>query len=206
MHSLFNAEGPMFRILSFLVDLVIISLFFMVCCIPVVTIGGACIALYDVAAHYFRDGEGHMLGRFFRTLKNEFLRGLLLELIVGLSLYVFGFWSAWLLRLGMESAVLAVISRLLLVTLLLPPAFGFWCFCLESRFVYPFGVLLKNGFLFVFLHLPQTAAAMVILVLAFVLLWAFPSLIIVLPGLTAYLQSFFAEKVLKQYMPKEPAE
>ena len=57
-----------------------LSCCWVLCCVPVGTIGAACIALYDATAHCVRGGEGGMYRRFFRTFKNELGRGFLLTL------------------------------------------------------------------------------------------------------------------------------
>ena len=43
--SFFNMDGPIFRFLNKMADLCILNLIFMICCLPVITIGASLTAL-----------------------------------------------------------------------------------------------------------------------------------------------------------------
>ena len=45
MNNLFNMDGPLFRFLSKVADLMILNLIFLISCIPIVTIGASITAL-----------------------------------------------------------------------------------------------------------------------------------------------------------------
>ncbi len=48
MRGVFNPDSPMMRALGVVWDLIVLNLLFLVCCIPVVTIGPAITALHYV--------------------------------------------------------------------------------------------------------------------------------------------------------------
>ena len=60
MSRAFNFEGPVFTFLSRLADLFWLNLLFIVCCIPVITIGAATTALYYVTLKMAKDEEGYI--------------------------------------------------------------------------------------------------------------------------------------------------
>ncbi|MBO5129959.1 MAG: YesL family protein [Oscillospiraceae bacterium] len=203
MRSFFNPDNFLWRWFGKLADYVMLSCVWILCCIPMVTIGASCIALYDATAHCVRGNEGGTYKRFFRTFKRELGRGIVMTI----------FWAVlcWLLNAGYQVVsqladtgnVWAVLSIVYFCTLFIPLGTACWAVALESRFTYSFGDLHRNAFIFTFAHLPHTFAMAALLVLAInVCINLFP-LIMVIPGLLTYLQSFFAERVMKKYMPSE---
>ena len=63
---MFNIDGKFFGVLSRLADLVILNLLFLVCCIPVVTVGAAVTAMYSVTWKMAEEKEGYILKGFFK--------------------------------------------------------------------------------------------------------------------------------------------
>lgn len=200
---MFNSENFIWRWCAKLADYVILSCFWILCCIPVVTIGPACIALYDATAHCVRGPEGGTYRRFFRTFKRELGRGILMTLMWAAICWFLNAGYQVMVQLAEGSSTWTILSIVYFCSLFIPLGTVCWAVALESRFTYSFGALHKNAFIFTFAHLPHTFAIVALLVLAINVCINFFPLIIVIPGLMVYLQSFFAERVLKKYMPAE---
>lgn len=66
---MFSIEGKFFGTISRLGDLVILNILFLVCCIPIVTIGASITAMYSVTKKMTEDKEGYILKVFFVHLK-----------------------------------------------------------------------------------------------------------------------------------------
>lgn len=200
---MFNSENFIWRWCAKLADYVILSCFWILCCIPVVTIGPACIALYDATAHCVQGPEGGTYRRFFRTFKRELGRGILMTLMWAAICWFLNAGYQVMVQLAEGSSTWTILSIVYFCSLFIPLGTVCWAVALESRFTYSFGALHKNAFIFTFAHLPHTFAIVALLVLAINVCINFFPLIIVIPGLMVYLQSFFAERVLKKYMPAE---
>ena len=65
--SLFRLDGPVFRFVERVANLVILNLIFLLFCVPVVTIGPAITALYYVAIKLMRREESGILRDFLLT-------------------------------------------------------------------------------------------------------------------------------------------
>ena len=205
MRNFFNPENWLWRGFGLLADYFLLSACWFLCSIPVVTVGSASIALYDAVAHCVKGGEEHMIRRFFRTFKNELLRGCLLTLLfAGLALLLNGGYQV-MTQLG-SSETMKTLSMVYFCLLLLPLGWACWCLALESRFVYPLGQLLKNALAFTFGHLPQTLAIALVFVVGYNVLLNFPFAVMVVPAPMAHLQSLFIEKVFVKYMPPKEEE
>lgn len=67
-------ENPVIAFLNKMADLILLNLIFLLCCIPVVTIGPAITALYAVSLRSVRYGDGYVIqtfsGRLSRILNS----------------------------------------------------------------------------------------------------------------------------------------
>lgn len=70
-------ENPVIAFLNKMADLILLNLIFLLCCIPVVTIGPAITALYAVSLRSVRAMEMGMLYRLFSGRLSRILNSLL---------------------------------------------------------------------------------------------------------------------------------
>ena len=73
MNSIFSYDSPMMQILMYIGDLIILNVIFLVCCVPLFTIGAAQAGLYT-AMRVLNDKEDDtsVVGAFFRGFKSGF--------------------------------------------------------------------------------------------------------------------------------------
>ncbi len=202
MGKFFDTENWLWRWIGRLPDLFALSLLWLVCCVPVVTVFPATIALYDSIARCVRGSEGGTYRRFFRTLKQELVRGILLSLLwffLGFVLYC-GYNA--ILDRG-ESNAVSAFSLVYLVSMVIPFATLCWLVPLESRFQYGFWQLHRNAALVAFGHLPSTAAIAALFWGAATLVYNMPVLLPLIPATLVCLQVSFTERVMKKMMPEE---
>lgn len=89
--NIFSPDGPVYRMMRNLTDLLKINFLWMLCSLPIVTLGGATIAAYDVTMKMAADEEGHVGRQFLKAFKDNFKTGI----PYGLSLLV-GLYFVWL--------------------------------------------------------------------------------------------------------------
>ena len=76
MRGVFNPDSPMMRALGVVWDLIVLNLLFLVCCIPVVTIGPAITALHYVTTKMAGEKDGTpVVGNFFQVIPGKFPPG-----------------------------------------------------------------------------------------------------------------------------------
>ena len=79
MRGVFNPDSPMMRALGVVWDLIVLNLLFLVCCIPVVTIGPAITALHYVTTKMAGEKDGTpVVGNFFKSFRANFRQGVLM--------------------------------------------------------------------------------------------------------------------------------
>ncbi len=92
---MFQIDGPVVRFFSILGDMIILNILWIICCVPIVTIGPATIAAHYVAMKLVRD-EGRSVKEmffksFFCNLKQGMLLGIIFTfvgIILGVDLYI----------------------------------------------------------------------------------------------------------------------
>lgn len=197
--NFFNPEGLVWKPLGQLGDLVMLSLLWGICSVPLVTIGPSTAALYDCTVHVVRRGEDGLFSRFWRTFRAELRTGLLTTLLWAALLGALFFLRALLMRrLGYAGAGGAV-GMATLVVLLIPAGMACWVFPLLSRFTFSFASLSGTAVRLALGHILRTLALALLTLVAVELCLRFTSPLIVLPGFTALLWTFLIEPVFARY-------
>ena len=201
--GIFSPDNPLMITMSQITDCIFLSLFWMLGCIPVVTIGVSAAALYDAVYHGFHRGDKHNWQRFLSSFRQNLKPGIVptvVFLAVSLSLgkVLISLWNSavagalsWMVFSGAAFAGVLLFGILSLM------------FPVLSRFENSFAGLVKNTFFLSMANLPRTLIIGIINGLSVVLcaLYVFP--LFFLPALSALICSVFIEPMFKPYMPEE---
>ena len=72
MRSLFDMNNIVFRTLSRMGNLILLNLMFVLCCLPVVTIGAAWTAMYSVTLKMVKNEEGYLWKDYWKAFRSNF--------------------------------------------------------------------------------------------------------------------------------------
>lgn len=197
-NRLLNGDLPIWRLLSTFMDLVFVSLLWLVCSLPLITIGAASAAAYDTVVHGIRRKEPGLLARFFSTFKSELLRGALCTVIWALALALLGLLLVYVIGLGdSPMSFIFLVNAVILGVVVLGSLV--WVFPILSRFQMSAGKAAAAAVRMAFARLPATLAMVLALAVTAgaCYVWLFP--LTVMPGLMWYLQAGFIEPVFSQY-------
>lgn len=93
-----NEANIVIRFLNKMTDLIVLNILFILCCIPVVTIGASISAMYYVNLTSVRYGDGYIAKRFFAAFKRNFKQSTIYWLIVAAIIAViyvdYRFWNS----------------------------------------------------------------------------------------------------------------
>lgn len=91
-----HEDGPITSLLSRLTDLLLVNVFWVICCLPIVTIGASTTAMYDVCMRLALHEEIGVIKTFFQSFIRHLKRGTLLFLLAALAaaLLIIDFWAA----------------------------------------------------------------------------------------------------------------
>lgn len=84
----FSVDGGIYKFMQSLWDLVKINFLWIICSIPVVTLGAATIAAFDVTMKMADDEEGYVAHQFMRSFKANIKNGMPLGILWLFCLYV----------------------------------------------------------------------------------------------------------------------
>lgn len=156
MKNFFHPDGPVVRFLGRIAELMALNLCFLLCCLPVVTIGASVTALYG--SLFTREEEG-AFRRFFRRFRENFRQGTVLGLILGAIglVLVLDFQL-----LGQLEGRFALVKYLLYLAALCWAGVSTFAFGLAARFRNTLGRILKNALLLAVSMLPRTVLMVLI--------------------------------------------
>lgn len=201
MSNFFNMDNGFFTALSKFVDIIIISLIFLICCLPIVTIGPATTSLYYAVVKVIRRERGYLTREFFHSFKMNFKSGVISGVIVTLLFLVLFFDRKFAANMtGTKGFVLLSIFNAMLFLL---ACVTLYVFPVLSRFSVGIKQLFKTSLYMAVRHLPTTIL-MAIVTAAFILgTYIMPIAILITPALCTLVTSFLMERVFKKYMPEK---
>lgn len=211
MNSIFSLEGPVGRVLSRFTDLLTLSVLWILCSIPLITVGASTTALYTMALRMVRNEEGKISEGFFRAFKDNFKDATIIHLILTALTFLTIFYVMVIGVLPERMQTFFYGASLLFIVLLL----------MEIQFVYPVQArfsntiwnIMKFAWVMAAGHLPVFLLTVLITGLP---LWtlllstglfirSFPAWVLLGPGLIAWLNSYLFHYCFKKYIPDEEA-
>ena len=201
-----NPDNALMITMTQITDCIFLSLFWLIGCIPVVTMGASFAALYDATYRGFRQGEKHSWGRFLQVYRDNWKASILptLVFLVGSSLLsktLIALWNSaaagnlpWMVFSGAAFVGILVLG---ILSILFP---------VLSRFDNSFLGLLKNTVFLAMANLPRTLALGFLNAVTVMLCAVFVIPLFFLPSLAALMGSLLIEPMFKPYMSEESIE
>ncbi|MDO5411359.1 MAG: YesL family protein [Lachnospiraceae bacterium] len=211
MERFLGLDSPIMRALSMVADLVILNLLWLICCIPVVTIGASTTAMYTVALKLAKGQDGYVFKRFMKAFKLNFKQATIIHLIVcafaailGLDYYIYK--NGGLIPKPMLILITAVgIAGII---------FASWVYPILAQFDNSIKNTIKNAFAMAIVHFPVTIVIVVLNLVSPAIFLFFTGFFVrwmilwILAGgsAIAYLNAFALNMCFKRYIPKEILE
>ena len=200
--SFMEYDSPLTTMINKTVDIMILSLVWFVCCLPVVTIGASTTALYYATVKAIRKNRGYALKNFFHAFRVNLLPGTLLGIfftLMAVILYVCFVFASALEDAGFRFFVTTVYMFMSFVLL----GIGCFAFPVLSRCSMKCGEILRFSFGLLVKHFPVALMMVLIVVAAIYIMWRIPLAVFCIPVTASMLFSLPAEKVLHRYTPED---
>lgn len=199
-NRLFDPNNDFFSFLGDLVDVVGLSILWLFCCLPVVTIGPACTALYHTVFRGLRQRQNGRYLRFLECFRENLKQGVVVTLVclpAGLAFY-FGLPALTALALkGDQMAELLFWCWQTLAVLL--GTLPLTAFPLLGRFQFATRDLLRTTLQLCIRHFPSVFLLSLCANAAVQLSFAWYAFALFLPALTALLATFLLERIFSRY-------
>ncbi len=190
----FNPENDFWRLIEKLVDLFLLSVFWLVCSLPVFTLGPATAALYRTVARCIRGSERKSWSLFFVPSGKISRLALTTLVVVAVGAVLFVLYTLLYQTASLNRAGYILFMAYYLF-LLLPLGLLCYLFPVLSQFEFGVGGLLSNCAKLAIAHLPSTIALALLLYAALTVCLNFFLAIAVTPALLALLHSLLLERI-----------
>ena len=200
---MFGIDSKFYEVVSKIADLVVVNLLFVLCSLPIITIGASTTALYGVTKKMAENREGYIFRNYFRLFKESTIMWiilLLLALIPTIDLYIINSFEKTIVTTALKGLMLAAALAILFVFL--------YAMALQSTFENTIKNTLKNAFLMGIGYFPWTLLIVFITLLPIILLVLLGrsagSVVYVMLfvgfAVLAYLNSYIFNHIFKRYM------
>lgn len=209
MGGLFNENNFLNVILLKIWDLVLANLLFVLCSVPLVTIGPSFTALYHCTIRIVKGNNAGTLKTFFRAFKQNFKQSIivwLIAILVAAVLYTnFNFLNQ------LDNSLAHILLYLTFTLVLLLVIMNLYIYPTIAAFEGTLKTLLKNAFIFASLNLFKTILMLILWTLPMAItlvdvqlqpLYVFCWFFFLFSTLT-YICSFMFYKMFRPYLPSE---
>lgn len=200
--DIFNPENLFFRMLSKGVDLVGLSLLWVLLCVPLVTAGPATAALYYTVVKVFRHGRDDAFTTYLKAFRDNLKQGIPVTLLC-IPVMVFLAWGYNVMANNISTSAGVVMYMAYYVVLLVPAGIFCYIFPLMGRFEFRTGALLRTAFIMAFRHLPSTVIIVMLTVEMTIYTIEKWWPLLAAPVVTVLLISLFLERIFPKYLSEE---
>ncbi len=210
MSGIFSYDSKFTLALQKFADVIVASVLWIIGCLPLLTIGTSTTALYYTAIKAAA-GESAIVKNYFKSYKENLKQSIVVEIILLIVAYIM--YANWKLIFSMSNGteVLKVVYFVVIIWLV---PIVCYLFPILARFQISTKLLFVNAFVLSFRNLPKTVFIVLTSMLPIVcfvirmdyVIKLLPLIIVVIPGLIAFLNATMFMKVFEPYMPKEEAD
>jgi len=196
---LFDPEHIFMRILTKITNLILLNWMFLLCSIPVVTLGASLTALHSVSLQMIRGEEPSVVGAFFRAFRENFLQGsaLFFLMLFAALLIVGDFLLVPILMHGAAVVIFYIATGVILfLWLMIWP----YLFPQQARYANTVPETLKNAAILGMTNLPSTVLIIGLSIAIPVLMYIFPNLISLILQLSLFIlfsgQTYLCDRIV----------
>lgn len=193
-----NLNSPFFRLITNIGNLILVSILWIIGCIPIVTIGASTAALYYTCVKVIRHGRGYLFSSFLQSYRSNLKQGIVVTLLGILISFVLYMDFRYITALDAAPQYLVAIYQICMTFF---ASLLIYLVATMSRFSVSFFQLLKLSVFMMIRHFYYTIVMLVLLITVIILMMAVPFSVFFLPGIYILLTSLIMEKVLQKYTP-----
>ena len=203
LDALFNPENKFWMFVAKVADLFFLQFLWLICCIPVITVGAATAAFWKSMVLLAKDQEGKVTGDFFRAFRVSFRTATQVWLTQLAAMSFVCLDARACLRMtksGQYPQIMMFVLGILAVLAAAAVIVSFWLYPLSGVYTH-FGwkIVLGNSAFLTLRHFPHTLSCTLLLMASFVVCYYFPKVWVLLPVLVCYLCAKVAVWVFSHY-------
>lgn len=197
---LFDFGGGYTGIMGKIFDLLLLGVLWIICCIPLITIGASTTALYYSVVKSVKKDKGYALREFFHAFRLNFVPATVIWTVTAAVTFVVQLNMGILIQKTSSYTGLFFICFYFLASVFVFAA-ACYVFPALSRFDMSAGWIIKLGMYMSVRYFLTTLAVFLVIACVLALFWALPMSIFFTPGAAVFIISDFMERVLEKHMP-----
>lgn len=166
--SFFSVDSPLYKFLTRLFDMFKLNLMWLICSLPIVTMGAATTAAYTITLKMVNNEEGYIAGPFWEEFKRNLKKGSILGMVLLVALYAI-YLDFQLFHAVKEYNVLFLIVGV--ITVFLTFMHMIYAFPLLARYENSIINTMRNSYAIAAKYLGRTAFLAVLLLLEFCIIF-----------------------------------
>ena len=206
MSRFFNEDNIVWSTISKVADLMTLNIVFILCCLPIVTIGASLTALYSVSLKMIKNEDGYFLKNYFQAFKNNFKQSTIIWmilLVVGVLIV-----GEWYFMSTIQSTFAAIFNYLFVFIGFIYLIVLSYVFPIQSKYENKIGVTILNSVLMgIAYFIPWTLVIVFVNVLPLLLLmidvhalaFVLPVMTIVGFSLLACINGYMFQKIFSKF-------
>ena len=200
--NIFGFDGSFINICDKIFDVMALGFLWILCSLPIVTIGASTSALYYAMVKCVKKGDGYIAREFFRSFRLNLMSGCFIWILVVAATFAMHLNIGILMKEtdGYVGLFFICVYALTSVFIL---AVSCYVFPALARFDMSSGWLIKLAMYMTVRYFGTTLALLLILFCTGAIIWRFPILMIFAPGPVIFLMSEFLERVQKEEPVRE---
>lgn len=198
----FDYNGSFYYYSQKAFDILLVSVYWILGSLLVVTAGAASAALYYTVIKSVRGDSSSVTESFWHSFKDSLRQGIPHGLLTFGLLFLF-LWNYGIIHAKMDGNAGIGFSMLYLLLAFAVLSAACWVFPLLSRYRMPFGWYTKAALFSLFRYFPRTILLVAIHAAGYYLVYRWLPTILFVPGTVSLLGSFFAEKVVSRYAAED---
>ena len=190
-------KNPLFSFLNLLGQLILLSILWTVCCLPVITVGASTVALYYTVVKVLRRNQDSLFAAFFREFRNNFLQSLNINMVFLCYFGILAYFAIPRLsaaQSGADIGFYALVGLAILGALPLSLVYP-----TISRFYHKGGSLVRFLLMVIGKHPHIVLGCTLLLAAGILLVLSNPAALLFVPGVVCYVQSLLLEPVFRKY-------
>lgn len=190
-------KNPLFLFLNLLGQLILLSILWTVCCLPIITVGASTVALYYTVVKVLRRNQDSLFAAFFREFRSNFLQSLHINMVFLCYFGILAYFAIPRLSAAQSGADVGFYALVGLAILgALPLSFVYPTI---SRFYHKGGALVRFLLMVIGKHPHIVLGCALLLATGILLVLSNPAALLFVPGVVCYGQSLLLEPVFKRY-------
>lgn len=194
-------DNVIVRALTKICDMVCLNILWLVCSIPLITIGASTAALYTIMLKMVKNEEGYIFRDFFKAFKSNFKQATIIWLILAVCGFIC--WFDYRVAGAMQGTAGTVMRSLFILVGFLLMSVSIYAFALTARYENTIRATFKNAVILTVAKLPYSLVMVIVsggaviasLWTTVTLMFAIPLWFIIGVSLLAWINSYLLRRV-----------